>query len=770
MAITHSLGFPRIGVKRELKWILEKYWKSEISQNELEKEGQILRSNHWAQQIETGLDFISVGDFSWYDHVLDTSVMLGVVPNRFEHTIGTKVSLDTYFRMARGRAPVGKDVHACEMTKWFDTNYHYIVPEFEENQSFQINSDKLFNEIIEAKKLNFPIKVILLGPLSFLWLGKTKSNDFNKLDLLPALLNTYQEIIKKLADLNIEFVQMDEPILTLDLSSAWQNAFIHTYQKFASCSIKLILTTYFGSLGNNTELACRLPTAGLHIDAVRAPEQLENILKYFPENKILSVGMVDGRNVWRTNLRKAITNLKPLFSQLKSFLWISSSCSLMHSPVDLTYETQMDDEIRNWLAFAVQKQQEIVLIAKGLLKGELSISKALEESDNAVESRKNSTRIHNPDVKKRCENIMDTMLTREHPYSVRKKIQKSQLNLPYFPTTTIGSFPQTAEIRKSRQAYKAKKIDTITYNNAIKSHIAHAIQKQMELGIDVLVHGEAERNDMVEYFGELLEGFIFTQYGWVQSYGSRCVKPPIIFGDVSRPNPMTIEWAAYAQSLTSKPVKGMLTGPITILCWSFVRDDQPRFETAKQIALALRDEVVDLVKVGINIIQIDEPAIREGLPLRTADWQQYLEQAIYCFKLASCCVKDAIQIHTHMCYSEFNDIIHAISQLDADVITIETSRSDMELLRAFEKFNYPNDIGPGVYDIHSPRIPSTDEIVNLINQAAQYIPIQQLWINPDCGLKTREWAETEVALKNMVKASKLLREKHSAYKVVEYSN
>lgn len=762
MVTTHSLGFPRIGVKRELKWALERYWKNEISQNELETECQKIRSSIWTQQIQTGLHFISVGDFSCYDHVLDISLLLGVVPERFAHKMGTNVTLDTYFRMARGRAPTGGDVHACEMTKWFDTNYHYIVPEFEENQPFQISSDKLFNEIIEANKLNHPIKVILLGPLSYLWLGKTKKKNFNKLDLLNRLLKTYQEIFKKLADLGITYVQIDEPILTLDLPLDWQNAFLIAYQQFGSYPIKLLLTTYFGGLGNNIELACQLPTVGLHIDAVRAPEQLKTILRHLPINKILSIGIVDGRNVWRTNLRKAITELKPLFSQIGNRLWISSSCSLLHSPVDLTEETKLDDEIKSWLAFAVQKQQELVFIANALTKGESVISKELADSDKSAHSRAESTRIHNAAVKKRCENVNETMLTRLHSYAIRQKIQKSQLSLPYFPTTTIGSFPQTSDIRKIRQEYKAGKIEEIFYKQAIKTHIATAIQKQIEWGIDVLVHGEAERNDMVEYFGELLEGFAFTQNGWVQSYGSRCVKPPIIFGDVSRTHPMTTEWAAYAQSLTSKPVKGMLTGPITILCWSFVRDDQPRFETAKQIALALRDEVADLVKAGIKIIQIDEPAIREGLPLRIADWQNYLEQAVYCFRLASCCVNDAIQIHTHMCYSEFNDIIEAVSQLDADVITIETSRSDMELLSAFEKFNYPNDIGPGVYDIHSPRIPTTDEIVNLIEKAAQFIPMQQLWINPDCGLKTREWFETESALKNMVKASQFLREKYLA--------
>ncbi len=763
MAVSHHLGFPRIGAKRELKWALERYWKGEIDQATLESEGKFIRADNWQKQIDANHDYISVGDFSWYDHVLDMSVLLGVVPERFT-TSTDKLDINTYFRMARGRAPVGSDVHACEMTKWFDTNYHYIVPEFNQDQDFQISSDKLFSEVREAQALGKQIKPILLGPLSYLWLGKAKQADFNKLKLLEKLQCAYVKILEKLQTMGISWVQIDEPILVLDLPLAWQKAFHETYQLFKKIPVKLLLTTYFGGLQNNTELACRLPTAGLHIDVVRAPEQLSAVLTYLPAEKILSVGIVDGRNIWRTDLRKALNTLKPLHEQLGQRLWISSSCSLLHCPVDLDLEIALDGEFKSWLAFAKQKLVEINLLVRALNEGELSMERELCESDLSVKSRQNSSRIHNHIVKNRSSEVTDSMIARQNPYSVRRGVQQSHLKLPLFPTTTIGSFPQTSTIREIRRDFKSGKLNNEGYRHNIRNEIANVIHKQLDLGIDVLVHGEAERNDMVEYFGELLEGFAFTNHGWVQSYGSRCVRPPIIFGDVSRSSAMTIEWISYAQSLTQKPVKGMLTGPITILCWSFVRDDQSRFETAKQIALALRDEVTDLVNAGTQIIQIDEPAFREGLPLRQSDWQEYLDQAVYSFRLASCCVPDHVQIHTHMCYSEFNDTIEAIADLDADVITIETSRSDRELLNAFEKFNYPNEIGPGVYDIHSPCIPTVDEIVNLINKAAQHIPIQQLWINPDCGLKTRDWKETELALKNMIVAAGVLREK---YKVLE---
>lgn len=758
MALTHHhLGFPRIGAKRKLKFAVEDFWNGKINQDALELQGKQIRAENWQYQIDAQHDFLSVGDFSWYDHVLDTSILLGVIPERFD----AKASdLDIYFHMARGRGSSGKDIRACEMTKWFDTNYHYIVPELNSQQTFKINTHKLLSEIAEAKSFGKKIKPILLGPLSYLWLGKSKQTHFDKLDLLPALQNAYLDILKQLADQGIEWVQIDEPILVLDLPKAWQQAFQETYQKLQLNNLKILLTTYFGHLSDNIALACQLPTAGLHIDLVRAPEQIQPILQALPKNKILSAGIVDGRNIWRCDLKKIIQFLKPIHQTLADRLWIGSSCSLLHCPVDLDLETKLDAESKNWLAFAKQKLFEIHHIATALDQGETAIQNHLNENQAAILSRQQSPRIHNPSVKKRCENITPGMSKRENAYPIRKPKQQALLKLPLFPTTTIGSFPQTQEIRSLRFAYKSGKIDKTTYENNIRHEISTAVQKQLDLNLDVLVHGEAERNDMVEYFGELLEGFLFTENGWVQSYGSRCVKPPIIFGDVSRPHPMTVNWISYAQSLTKKPVKGMLTGPITILCWSFVRDDQSRFETAKQIALALRDEVTDLVHAGIHAIQIDEPAFREGLPLHKNEWQNYLDQAVYSFRLASTGVPDQTQIHTHMCYSEFNDIIQAIAQLDADVITIETSRSDMELLTAFEKFNYPNEIGPGVYDIHSPRIPTIDEIVLLIEKAAELIPVQQLWINPDCGLKTRNWQETEAALKNMIAAAALLRVKY----------
>ena len=758
MAIAHNLGFPRVGLHRELKSVVEWYWEGKANQQALAFEGQRIRTNHWKQQINAGHDFLSVGDFSWYDHVLDHSALLGVVPERFGKHLN-KVDIDTYFRMARGRAPTGKDAHACEMTKWFDTNYHYIVPEFSNEQDFKICRNKLFSEIVESQRLDKKIKPILLGPLSYLWLGKAKQTNCNKLSLLGKLQDVYLQIFTMLRKHHIEWVQIDEPILVLDLPPSWQVAFQETYQRLQVNELKIMLTTYFGGLKENTLLACELPTAGLHVDVVSDPTQLSTVLKCLPADKSLSVGIIDGRNIWRADLRKALHTLQPIHERLGNRLWVGSSCSLLHCPMDVDSEIRLDAEIKSWLAFAIQKLYEIALLAHGLNHGESTIANELRGSDAVVQFRKESPRIHNVRVKKRCAHLTPDMIHRQHAYPERKKAQKL-LNLPLFPTTTIGSFPQTQEIRLQRQQYRLGKLNTTNYRQYMCQHIAYAINKQEELGLDVLVHGEAERSDMVEYFGELLEGFAFTQNGWVQSYGSRCVKPPIIFGDVSRSQPMTIEWMTYAQSLTTKHVKGMLTGPITILCWSFVRDDQPRFETANQIALALRDEVNDLVKAGIPIIQIDEPAIREGLPLRKKYWQDYLKRAVYCFRLASCGVPDHIQIHTHMCYSEFNDIIEAIADLDADVITIETSRSDMELLNAFEKFNYPNDIGPGVYDIHSPRIPTVNEITDLIEKAAQFIPIRQLWINPDCGLKTRDWSETQLALKNMVKAAQILRQKY----------
>lgn len=759
MITSHVLGFPRIGAHRELKRAVEDYWSGAIDENKLLIEGKRIYSENWKLQEKSGLSFVTVGDFSWYDQVLDMSTILGVIPERFGAVDG-RISIDTYFRMARGRAPHGHDTRACEMTKWFDTNYHYIVPEFSDNQHFHFNDTHLFEMIAEAQKAEYKLKPILIGPLSYLWLGKAHNKNFDKLELLSRILPVYQEIIKRLHEYHIDWVQIDEPILVLDLPEKWQRGFDTAYQYLADTRVKLLLTTYFGNMGENTGLACKLPVAGLHIDISRAPEQLDAVLSLLPADKILSLGIIDGRNIWRNDLRQSLSILQPVYERLQDKLWIASSCSLLHSPVDLSIEVQMDPELKKWLAFAVQKTQEIVILSRGLTLGESNIVDALAASNEAVATKKISAKIHKPAVTQRLKEITPASTQRYSGRAERKKIQRGHLNLPVYPTTTIGSFPQTNAIRLLRQHVKSGSITAEDYKNALRQQIKNCIKKQEEIGIDVLVHGEFERNDMVEYFSDFLDGFAITKNGWVQSYGSRCVKPPIIFGDVQRRKPMTIDWISYAQSLTKKPLKGMLTGPTTMLSWSFVRDDQPRELTAKQIALVLRDEVHDLEAKGIHVIQVDEPAFRESLPLRHKERQSYLDEAITCFKLATSGVKDGTQIHTHMCYSEFNDIIQSISDLDADVVSIEASRSDMELLQAFKDFNYPSDIGPGVYDVHSPHVPEVIEIIKLIQHASHYISPQQLWINPDCGLKTRDWAETEQALINLVQAAKKLRSQH----------
>lgn len=778
MITAHTLGFPRIGVQRELKHATEAYWAGTLDRAELEQVGKTLRARHWAIQSNAGLDFIPVGDFSWYDHVLDMSTLLGVVPARFGDVTDGAVDLDTYFRMARGRALTGADVPACEMTKWFDTNYHYIVPEFSPEQAFRLASSKLFDEVAEVCALGYQarVKPVLIGPLTYLWLGKIKGGQsdkepheaFDKLTLLERLLPVYGEILAKLAQLGVTWVQIDEPILALDLPQSWKNAFEAAYVRLQQPGLKRLLTTYFGALEGNTALACRLPVDGLHIDMVRGPEQLTAVLDQLPSYKILSVGVVDGRNIWRTDFAKVLATLEQAKARLGDCLWVGSSCSLIHSPVDLAVETGLDEDIKSWLAFATQKVDEIVVLKRALNEGHVAVNTELDSNFRAHQARRTSPRIHHAAVKERVAQVTSALAERHHGYPVRRIAQQQRLNLPLFPTTTIGSFPQTAQIRAARRDVKAGKISERDYIAAMHEQISYAVRKQEELDLDVLVHGEAERNDMVEYFGELLQGFVFTQNGWVQSYGSRCVKPPVIFGDVSRPAPMTVDWTVYAQSLTPRPMKGMLTGPVTILQWSFVRDDQPRAQTTLQIALALRDEVCDLENAGIKIIQIDEPALREGLPLRQRHWQDYLGWAVHAFRITASGVRDETQIHTHMCYSEFNDIIASIAALDADVITIETSRSDMELLDAFNNsgnkpgsgFSYPNEIGPGVYDIHTPRLPTTEEMVNLLEKAAAVIAPEKLWVNPDCGLKTRQWPEVETALTRMVQAAKTLRARY----------
>lgn len=758
MTITSSLGFPRVGVARELKKSIEAYWKGKASEAELQETARTLRLRHWQLQQEAGIDHIPSNDFSLYDHVLDTCALVGAVPPRYNWQ-GGLIDSKTYFAMARGH----DNVTAMDMSKWFDTNYHYIVPELQKDQTFSLSSSKPFDEYTEAQKAGIETRPVLVGPLTFLIISK-KAADFTacRTTLVPALVKVYIEALKKLESLGAEWVQIDEPALALDLDERYKAAYKAAYAEIRKAvpQLKIMVATYFDGLRDNTELATSLPVNGLHIDLKRAPEQLDDVLAKLPADKILSLGLIDGRNIWKNDLRASLGVAEKAVKILgKNRVMISSSCSLLHAPNDLDQETALDPQLKSWLAFAKQKLFEIVAVAKACDEGRDSISATLKVSDAVAQDRKTSARIHNDTVKSAIKAITPSMASRQNPFVVRREKQQTALNLPAFPTTSIGSFPQTDTIRKARADFKKGVIDLTAYESAMKTEIEHVVRFQEKIDMDVLVHGEAERNDMVEYFGEQLSGFAFTKNGWVQSYGSRCVKPPIIFGDVSRPQPMTVRWSQYAQSLTDRPMKGMLTGPITILQWSFVRDDQPRSQTARQIALAIRDEVTDLEEAGINIIQIDEPAIREGLPLRRADWSAYLSWAVEAFKLSSCSVRDETQIHTHMCYSEFNDIIDSVGAMDADVISIETSRSHMELLEAFVTYKYPNEIGPGVWDIHSPRVPSAEEMINLLEKAEKVIPADQLWVNPDCGLKTRGWAEVEPALIHLVKAAKTLRDK-----------
>lgn len=753
---THILGFPRIGAQRELKRALERYWSGALDRAGLTQVGCELRARHWRWQAAAGLDAVAVGDFSFYDQVLDHSAMLGVVPERFGWQ-GGALDLDTCFRMARGRAPMGADAPACEMTKWFDTNYHYLVPEFSRQQKFALSSPKLFEETAEAQALGYRVKPVLLGPLTYLWLGKVSGSAFDRLELLDALLPVYWQILARLAAQGADWVQVDEPALVLDLPGQWQAAYRHAYAELAAAGPRLLLASYFGALGDNLPLAAALPVAGLHVDLVRAPEQLPALLEILPADKVLSAGVIDGRNVWRTDLAARRAWLRPVRARLGERLWLAPSCSLLHVPVDLTLEPQLDAELKSWLSFATQKLDEVVLLARALAQETPELGAQLRHSSAALAARADSARISRPPVQQRLAAVTPALGERKNPYPLRAIQQRAWLKLPPFPTTTIGSFPQTAEIRAARADFKAGRLSETAYAGRMRQEIAAAVRRQEAVGLDVLVHGEAERNDMVEYFGEQLEGFAFTRNGWVQSYGSRCVKPPIIYGDVARPRAMTVEWARYAQSLTVKPVKGMLTGPVTILQWSFVRDDQPRADSCAQIALALRDEVLELEAAGIRMIQIDEPALREGLPLRRRERAAYLDWAVQCFRLAAGGVADTTQIHTHMCYAEFKDILPSIAALDADVITIETSRSHMALLEAFRDFAYPNEIGPGVYDIHSPRVPEAAEMIVLLQKAERYIPAERLWVNPDCGLKTRSWREVEAALAAMVTAARRMR-------------
>ena len=763
--LTQNLGYPRIGSQRELKKICENYWADKTGYKNVLQVGKNIRHENWNLQKEAGIDLIPSNDFSFYDHVLDHSLTFGAIPKRYNEVILKKGNseLDLYFAMARGYQKEGLDVVAMEMTKWFDTNYHYIVPEFYKDQPFKLFSTKIIDEFYEAKQLGITTKPVLIGPVSYLLLGKEKEAGFEKIDLIKNLLPVYIEILSRLEALDVEYVQFDEPFLTLDLTEKDKKAYEYAYKEIRKAfpRIKIVLATYFEGLGNNLALTTSLPVNVLHIDLVRAEGQLTDVLASLKEDTILSLGLVDGRNIWKNDFEKAVSIINQVVEKRGlDKVWIAPSCSLIHSPVDLDNETNeqnLSAEIKQWLAYARQKIAEVATLKK-LITNESPAStlQKLEENKIAIANRKVSKIIHNPEVKQRVLGLKEQDAERLSPFSSRK-IKQQELNLPSYATTTIGSFPQTAEVRSWRAKLKNGTFTVEEYDDLIAKETAKAVNWQEEIDLDVLVHGEFERNDMVEYFGEQLDGFAFSKNGWVQSYGSRCVKPPIIFGDVSRPKPMTVKWTAYAQSLTSKYMKGMLTGPVTILQWSFVRNDQPRSETCTQIALAIRDEVCDLENAGIKIIQIDEPAIREGLPLRKADWQNYLNWAVKAFKISASGVKDDTQIHTHMCYSEFNDIIQNIADMDADVITIETSRSQMELLDAFADFKYPNEIGPGVYDIHSPRVPKREEMVQLLKKAKAVIPSGQLWVNPDCGLKTRGWDETKKALIEMVEAAKEMR-------------
>ena len=760
MVSTHNLGFPRIGAKRELKFALESYWKGQSSRDELKALGAQLRQRHWQEQSD--LDLVPVGDFAFYDQVLDMSFTLGNLPERAHEFHGDP--LDNYFRVARGRSAQGAEEHtgccggiaAGEMTKWFDTNYHYIVPEFTATTEFKLDASRLLEQLAEAKAQGVKAKPVIVGPVTYLWLGKAKDNS-DKLGLLERLLPVYGELLEQLAAQGVEWVQIDEPVLVTELNADWQHALNLAYHHLKSSRVKLLLATYFGTLQENLHLACNLPVAGLHLDTINARDEIQPLLNLLPSHKVLSLGVINGRNIWKTDLGATLDWLEPLAERLGDRLWIAPSCSLLHVPVDLASEQKLDAEIKSWLAYALQKLDELKVLAKALNQGRAAVAAELAANHAAITARRTSPRVTNPAVKAAIASINPALGQRKSPYPVRARKQAALLNLPAYPTTTIGSFPQTAEIRQARSQFKTGELDEAVYKTAMQAEIALSVREQEALGLDVLVHGEAERNDMVEYFGEQLDGYAFSQFGWVQSYGSRCVKPPILFGDISRPKAMTVEWIQYAQSLTNKPMKGMLTGPVTILNWSFVRDDQPRSVSCYQLALAIREEVLDLEKAGVRVIQIDEAALREGLPLRKSQWQRYLDWAVESFRITANGVQDETQIHTHMCYSEFNDIIASIADMDADVITIETSRSDMELLDVFDDFKYPNEIGPGVYDIHSPNIPTQEHIVQLMRKAAERIPAERLWVNPDCGLKTRQWLEVIPALTNMVAAAKALR-------------
>lgn len=763
MIQTTISGFPRIGLHRETKKGLEKYWKKSITLTELEQITRDVRLWNWRSQHEHGIHILPSNDFTLYDQMLDTICMLGAIPPRFQ-SISSEFDLQTYFAMARGKQENSIDIPAMEMTKWFNTNYHFIVPEIEPTTTFHFTYRKVIEEYLEARRAGFQTRPVIIGPLTFLLLSKSDEPDFNALDKLNSLIPVYEQVLQELYQAGAEWVQIDEPALVKDTSPQISQAIEKAYRLLTASPHRprILLSAYFDDWGDNFHTITRLPIDGIHFDLASAPGQWTLLQDEHLEGKRISLGVINGHNVWRADLNALYATITKHLSQRKGDYLISTSCSLQHVPLDVGLEEDLAQPVKNWLAFALQKMDEISALAHALRTNEKSDlftinQKALQQRREYIENQRKQSPLSSTTVK-------DT--GRQNPHTVRQGLQQKKLDLPLFPTTTIGSFPQTRDVRSMRSRYSKGEISLDTYNQFLRGKIKESIHLQKEMGLDVLVHGEFERNDMVQYFAEQMEGFTFTKHGWVQSFGSRYVRPPIIFADISRPKPMTIEWISYAQSLTTKPVKGMLTGPVTILQWSFVRDDQPRAQTCQQIAHAIRMEVDDLQKAGINIIQIDEPALREGLPLKRKNWETYLRWAIKAFQIAAGSATADTQIHTHMCYSEFNEIIDSIAALDADVISIEAARSKMELLNAFAEYDYPNQIGPGVYDIHSPRVPGVQEMIDLLERAARVIPVAQLWVNPDCGLKTRGWEETSASLKNMVAAAKFMRQHYQDKEVL----
>jgi len=762
MTSSATLGYPRIGPNRELKRATESYWAGDLSEEELRAVGRDLRARTREAQHEAGIDQIPSNDFSLYDQVLDTVALLGAVPDRYRWS-GETVDLDTYFAMARGAQTDELDVQAMEMTKWFDTNYHYIVPEFHPGQEFRLASEKPFREFREALESGHVTRPVLIGPVSFLLLGKATVDGFDPLDAhLDAVLDVYQEVLGRLEGMGAEWVQLDEPCFVEDRSDAEREALRHAYSRLSDASgLRLMVQTYFGHVGESWETLMGLPVEGIGLDFVRGRDEHLRRLESagVPADRKLSVGLVDGRNVWINDLEASLDLLERISRSVdRERLVVSPSCSLMHVPLDSEREEELDDELRSWLAFARQKLDELAVLARGAREGRDAVEETLSENRRDLQDRRSSDRIRNPSVRRRTGGLDAGEAGRDAPFAERRARQGERLGLPLLPTTVIGSFPQHDEVRARRRAHRSGELDDDGYESFLEDEIRRCVEMQEEAGLDVVTHGEFERNDMVEYFAERFEGFAFTEHGWVQSYGSRYVKPPILFGDVSRPEPVTVRWWEHAASCTDRPVKGMLTGPVTMLQWSFVRDDQPRSETTYQLALAVRDEVADLEAAGTPVIQVDEPALREGLPLRRAEWDDYLEWAVNAFRLTTGGVDPETQIHTHMCYSEFNDIIEHIAAMDADVLLIENARSDAELLEVFRDFDYDHDIGPGVYDIHSPRVPPVEEMTEMIGASLSVLPAERLWVNPDCGLKTRDYEEVVPALENMVEAARRARE------------